>query len=143
MELEAKVIAALPLESGTSKAGKQWSKASIIVETPGQYPKKVKLSNMKNAEAFLQLAPGSVYIFHVEVESREWTSQTTGKSSWFTEVNAWKWEAPQAAGTPPASDVPYSPYTGAPVTAAPAQKPSATTDPAALGQESTDDDLPF
>ena len=86
MEIKGRVIQSLGVQKGTSKAGKEWSKASIIVETDGQYPKKVALDNMKNAEEFGKLPVGSAGIFHIEVESREFNGR------WYTSVNCWKWE---------------------------------------------------
>lgn len=95
MEIKGKVIQALPIEGGTSKSGNQWQKASLIVETAEnpQYPKKVKISNMKNAEAFSKIAIGSEVIFKVEIESREYNGR------WYTELNCWGWDAPQVQPT--------------------------------------------
>ena len=90
MEIKGRVIQSLGVQKGTSKAGKEWSKASIIVETDGQYPKKVALDNLKNAEEFAKLAVGTEGVFHIEVESREFNGR------WYTNVNCWKWEMDQA-----------------------------------------------
>lgn len=86
MEIKGRVIQSLGVQKGTSKAGKEWSKASVIIETDGQYPKKVALDNMKNAEEFGKLPVGSTGVFHIEVESREFNGR------WYTSVNCWKWE---------------------------------------------------
>ena len=86
MEIKGRVIQSLGVQKGTSKAGKEWSKASIMVETDGQYPKKVALDNLKNAEEFAKLAVGTEGVFHIEVESREFNGR------WYTSVNCWKWE---------------------------------------------------
>ena len=43
MELQGKCIAALAIESGTSKSGNAWQKQNFVIETAGQYPKKVCL----------------------------------------------------------------------------------------------------
>lgn len=122
MNIKGKVVQVLPVESGTSKNGNQWSKASLIVETTEnpQYPKKIKISNMKNAEAFSKLAVGSEVTFKVEIESREYNGR------WYTEINCWGWDAAtqtqqapaqpiqkpvyqqaQAPATPPADDLPF------------------------------------
>ena len=90
MEIKGRVIQSLGVQKGTSKAGKEWSKASVIIETDGQYPKKVALDNMKNAEEFGKLPVGSTGVFHIEVESREFNG------GWYTNVNCWKWEMDQA-----------------------------------------------
>ena len=86
MEIKGKIIQTLPLQEGVSKSNKPWKKATIIIETDGQYPKKVALDNMKNAEEFGKLPVGSTGVFHIEVESREFNNR------WYTSVNCWKWE---------------------------------------------------
>lgn len=43
MQLTAKLIQLLPLQTGTGKNG-DWKKLDIIVETDGQYPKKICVS---------------------------------------------------------------------------------------------------
>ena len=90
MEIKGKIIQNLGIQSGTSKSGKAWAKASILIETEGQYPKKVVLDNMKNAEEFSKLAVGFVGVFHIEINSNEFNGR------WYTSVNCWKWEAAQA-----------------------------------------------
>lgn len=86
MEIKGKIIQNLGIQSGTSKAGKSWSKASILIETEGQYPKKVALDNLKNAEEFGKLAVGSTGTFHIEISSNEYNGK------WYTSANCWKWE---------------------------------------------------
>ncbi len=93
MKLIAKVVQTLPLESGTSKSGNAWSKGSIIVEYGDQYPKKVKLSNMKDAETFQSLTIGTEYEFDVEAESREYNGK------WYTDLSCWKWTAKDSTAT--------------------------------------------
>lgn len=89
MEIRARVVQKLPTESGTSKNGNQWCKASLIAETEGQYSKKIKISNMKNADAFSKIAIGTEVTFKVEIESREYNGR------WYTEVTCWGWDATQ------------------------------------------------
>ena len=88
MEFQGIVKQVLPLESGVSKSGNQWSKASVVfdVTTNPQYPKLVKVSNMKKADVFAKLAPGTKVNLKVEIESREYNGR------WYTEVSAWGWD---------------------------------------------------
>lgn len=88
MEFQGVVKQVLPLESGVSKSGNQWSKASVIfdVTTNPQYPKLVKVSNMKKADVFTKLTPGTKVNLKVEIESREYNGR------WYTEVSAWGWD---------------------------------------------------
>lgn len=116
MNIKGKVLQVLPIENGTSRNGNQWNKASLIVEVSDnpQYPKKIKISNMKNAEAFSKLAVGSEVTFKVEVESREYNGR------WYTEVNCWGWDVsqvqqaqeqqPQYAPTQPTQQVDDLPF---------------------------------
>lgn len=85
MNIKGKVLQVLPIENGTSRNGNQWNKASLIVEVAEnpQYPKKIKISNMKSANAFSKLAVGSEVTFKVEIESREYNGR------WYTEINCW------------------------------------------------------
>ena len=91
MEIKGTVIQNMGLQKGTSKAGKEWSKAEIIIEYGDQYKKKVKLTNMKNAESFALIPEGSNGTFQIEIESREFNGR------WYTDVSCWKWELEHTA----------------------------------------------
>lgn len=86
MELSAKLIELLPLQTGNGKNG-TWKKQDIIVETDGQYPKKVCISiwGDKADESVLQI--GTQLKISFDVESREYNGK------WYTDVKAWKIEA--------------------------------------------------
>lgn len=94
MQLTAKLIQLLPRQTGTGKNG-PWKKQDIIVETEGQYPKKVCISiwGDKIDDALLQ--EGSQLSISFDVESREYNSR------WYTDVKAWKIEP---AGATPAAN---------------------------------------
>lgn len=91
MQLTAKLVQLLPLQTGTGKNG-AWKKQDIIVETDGQYPKKVCISiwGDKISESLLKI--GSQLSISFDVESREYNGR------WYTDVKAWKVE-PAGAGT--------------------------------------------
>lgn len=101
MEIKGKVVANLGVWKGTSKAGKEWAKATVVIEYGDQYPKKVALDNLKNAEDFAKLAVGADGTFHIEVESREFNGR------WYTSVNCWKWETTQQAPAQPVQQPAY------------------------------------
>lgn len=86
MQLTAKLIQLLPLQTGTGKNG-QWKKQDIIVETEGQYPKKVCVSIWGDKINESQLQVGSQLAISFDVESREYNGR------WYTDVKAWKIEA--------------------------------------------------
>lgn len=84
MEIKGKIISILPLVTGQGKNG-QWQKLEFILETPGQYPKKVCM-NIWGQEAIdkYDLQVGLEITAHVNIESREYQGR------WFTEIKAWK-----------------------------------------------------
>ena len=84
MKITGTVTQVLPVESGTSKAGKEWSKQNFVLETPGEYPKKVCIA-VWNTE--LTPAQGEIVTAYIEIESREF------KERWYTDVKAWKVES--------------------------------------------------
>lgn len=85
MQLTAKVIQILPLQTGAGKNG-EWKKQDIIVETEGQYPKKVCISVWGDKINANQLVVGRKLKIDFDVESREYNSR------WYTDVKAWKVE---------------------------------------------------
>jgi len=85
MQLLAKLIQLLPLQSGTGKNG-QWKKQDMIVETDGQYPKKVCISVWGDKINDDQLKVGNRLKIDFDVESREYNGR------WYTDVKAWKIE---------------------------------------------------
>lgn len=92
MQLTAKLIQLLPLQTGAGKNG-QWKKQDIIVETEGQYPKKVCISiwGDKINEAILK--PGNQLTIDFDVESREYNGR------WYTDVKAWRVDAASGGGS--------------------------------------------
>jgi hypothetical protein len=85
MQITAKLVQLLPLQSGTGKNG-QWKKQDIIVETEATYPKKICVSVWGDKIDASQLQPGNLLKIDFDVESREYNSR------WYTDVKAWKIE---------------------------------------------------
>lgn len=85
MQLTAKLIQLLPLQTGTGKNG-EWKKQDIIVETESQYPKKVCISIWGDKINTSQLKVGNQLKVDFDVESREYNGR------WYTDVKAWKIE---------------------------------------------------
>jgi hypothetical protein len=107
MELTAKLIQVLPVQTGMGKNG-EWRKQNIILETDGMYPKKVcvTLWGDKINESVLQV--GNILNVSFDAESREYNG------NWYTDLRAWKIE-PAGAAAPAAA-----PAYGAPNQAPPA-----------------------
>lgn len=108
MEITGKLIQKLPVQSGVSSAGNNWSKAEFVIETIEQYPKKV-CANLwgDRARALDQFQEGNLITVSFDLESREFNGR------WYTDVKAWKVEAatPAAATGVPAYGQPqgYAP----------------------------------
>ena len=86
MEIQGKVIASLePQRFVSSKNGNEYVSIVFVIETIGQYPKKVAMKVI-GEDKFKQMgiAIGGIYNVSFDVESREW------KGKWFTECQAWR-----------------------------------------------------
>jgi hypothetical protein len=83
MEISGKVINLLPLQSGQGKSG-TWKKQEFILETPGQYPKKVCMNLWGDKVDEIKLTPGETITASINIESREYNGR------WYTDVRAWK-----------------------------------------------------
>lgn len=101
MDISGVVVALLPPQSGQGKNG-VWKKQEFILETPGQYPKKVCISLWGEKIDQNRLTIGEKITVSVNVESRE------GKDNrWFTDVRAWKITRSGSGGSneaPPPTD---------------------------------------
>jgi hypothetical protein len=76
----------LKVESGTSKAGKEWSKQEFVIETlDNQYPKNICFTLFGDKTDLLQrITQGMTVEVYFNLESREYNGK------WFHNVNAWK-----------------------------------------------------
>ena len=86
MQLTAKLSAILPEQTGAGKNG-QWKKQDIIVETDGQYPKKVCISLWGDKFDRNILRVGNRLTISFDIESREFNGK------WSTDVKGWKVES--------------------------------------------------
>jgi len=93
MQLTAKLTQLLPIQTGTGKNG-EWKKQDIIVETDGQYPKKVCISIWGDKINEQQLVIGNNLTIDFDVESREYSGR------WYTDVKAWKIEVASQTNPP-------------------------------------------
>lgn len=107
MQLTAKLVQVLPLQKGQGKNG-EWKKQDIIVETDGQYPKKVCVSIWGDKINDNQLKVGNSLTISFDVESREYNGR------WYTDVKAWKVEL--AGGGGPVDASPSDDYHDTPLT---------------------------
>ena len=85
MELIGKIIELLPEESGESARG-PWRKQQYILETEGQYPKKVCFMAWGDKIDEFAIKVGETLTASINIESREFNGR------WYTDVKAWKVE---------------------------------------------------
>ena len=85
MEINGKVIKVLPKQTGEGKNG-TWTKRLFIIETDGQYPKKVQISAFGDKLNVGIIKEGNDLNVHFDLESREFNDK------WFTDVRAFKLE---------------------------------------------------
>lgn len=84
MEVSGKIINQLQEVSGNSKSGNAWRKQEYILETGGQYPKKVCVAIWGDKIDQFALKVGEQVTLGIDVESREYNGR------WYTEVKAYK-----------------------------------------------------
>lgn len=126
MDINGKIVQLLDKQTGQGKNG-IWEKQEYILETEGQYPKKVcfNLWGEKIAQFGIQLNDQVTVSF--DIESREYNGR------WYTDVRAWnvkKSGAAQPSGNAPAEDIEFAPF-------------EEGNDPFSAENNSGGDDLPF
>lgn len=132
MEIEGKIILDLPLQEGISKAGKAWKKKEWVLETFGNYPRKVKFHVFGDRVDQMNLAVGNSYALSFDVESREFNGR------WYTDVSVYAsrpLDNTQQGGAPVSNNFPPQGGFGEPV--------SGTMMGEAFDSSSKEDDLPF
>lgn len=137
MEFTGLVVVDIPMEEGVSRAGNQWRKKCWVLETLGQYPKKVKIDIFGNNVDNVHLQMGKIYTVSVDAESREFNGR------WYTDLRCYGAREAENS-TPGGNNAPGA-------TSQPMTQPFAPNDPfapsagapgAAAFEDSTDD-LPF
>ena len=123
MEIEGKIILALPEQSGVSKAGNNWKKREYVLETMETYPKKVHFVLFGDRADQYPLSVGEQIRLSYDINSREFNGR------WYTSIDGWEVEK-GAAGS---QQGPYDSMAGMPVP--PVSVPDLSAD--------ATDDLPF
>lgn len=143
MEIEGRLILDLGEQSGTAKSsGNLWKKHEYVLETVGDYPRKVKFTIFGSDRCDMicpRLRMGELVKLSVDIESREYNGR------WYTDVTAFRvvdpagapqnpgaayGQAPAAAPADPFGSAPSAPFGAA---------PSAPD----FGPTDNSDDLPF
>lgn len=145
MEITGKLIQLLPEVSGESARG-PWVKGGFVIETEGDYPRKVAFVAFGEERVAMakNIPMGSPVQVTFNPESREFNER------WYTDLRASRIQ-PFVPGQMPAAATGYAWQGAAPAAAqptAPAQPAAAPAEPANFAAapqmaSSPDDDLPF
>lgn len=133
MEIQGKVIAILePQRFVSQKNGNEYVTTVFVIETQGQYPKKVAMKVM-GEDKFKQMGivVDGTYTVSFDIESREWNGK------WFTEASAWK--AVRIDGAQVQQQAPRANTSQAQAPASPVQENTS----GAQGGGEQNDNLPF
>ncbi len=85
MEINGKIVQVLGELTGNGRNG-VWKKRDYILETKGQYPKKVCITVWGDKIDQFGMQEGDEVSLGIEIESREYNGR------WYTDVKAWKAE---------------------------------------------------
>lgn len=112
MQVKGTLLQILKMESGVSKAGKEWQKQDFVIETNEQFPKKICFTLFGDKITMINgISEGSEIEVFFSVESRDFNGK------WYHNINAWKIESAAAGNNIPrnfppeysAGDVPPEP----------------------------------
>ena len=83
MEIVGKVICCLPKKTGKSASG-EWQKKDYVLETEGQYPKKICFMVWGDKIDQFAIVEGELLSVSIDLESKEYNGR------WYTDVKAWR-----------------------------------------------------
>lgn len=85
MKITGTLIKKLDIQLGTSKAGKEWSKKSFIIEQEDNYSTQVCIDVMGDKiDEFEKMEIGNCYDIGVNISSREYNGK------YYTNINGWR-----------------------------------------------------
>jgi hypothetical protein len=131
MQITGRLFKVLPAQTGEGKNG-TWRKQDIVLETDGQYPKKIVITVWGDKLNHLPLNIGDMLTADFDIDAREYNSK------WYNDLRAWKVSSanPETAGDRQSSGNPYRSTTPAPGAGSFPEAPPRAS-------ETFDDDLPF
>jgi hypothetical protein len=83
MKINGKIIQLLEEKSGQSAKG-PWRKQDYVLETEGQYPKKICFMVWSDKIDEFAIKEGETLVVSIDIESREYNGR------WYTDVKAWQ-----------------------------------------------------
>lgn len=97
LKIEGMVTQVLEEQSGTGRNG-PWRKQEFILETTGEYPKQVCITQWGDKIDTFNVQQGEQLTAHIDIQSREYNGR------WYTDVKAWKVERDGN----PRTDIPFN-----------------------------------
>ena len=85
LKIKGTVTRILEEQSGTGKNG-PWRKQDFILETTGEYPKQVCITQWGDKIDAFRIQQGEQLTAYIDIQSREYNGR------WYTDVKAWKIE---------------------------------------------------
>ena len=120
----------------TEQKSERFQAREFVVETQEQYPQFVKFQLVQEkCELADSYNEGDRIRVHFDLRGREW------QGKYFTNLNAWRMEAADAAAATAGSS-PQASSSAAPAPAA-VTTPASTSKPSTTAQPDFDDDIPF
>jgi len=108
MEIKGKISHILPLETGISKAGKEWKKQDVILKQFDKFETDVCITSFgdESLKKLNGLTVGDTVEVSVNIKSNEFNGK------YFTSVNAWRWnnknsESNEGFATSDDNDMPF------------------------------------
>lgn len=91
MEIKGRIIAVMPVKTGTTKKGEAYAMQDFVIETMEQYPKRC-MFNVFGEDKLKQfnIQQGGEYLVKFDINAREYNGR------WYNDVRAWKVEPAQA-----------------------------------------------
>lgn len=85
MEVTGTIIQIDPVQEITSTNGESFKKQNVIIETAGEFPKKICLTAAtKLIDSIVMLEEGQTITASVNLESREYNGK------WYNDIKMWK-----------------------------------------------------
>jgi hypothetical protein len=140
MELQGRIIAALPERGGVSQRGTEWKVQEFVLETHEQYPKKMvfEVFGADRLSRF-NIQIGQEVLVAFDIDAREWNGR------WFNSIRAFDVRPYDATQMPSASAGTVQPAAVAPdvsVSAQPSDNAVASASPVVADDGNTEE-LPF
>jgi len=102
LQIEGKVAKILEEQSGESKNG-PWRKRDFILETGGQYPKQVCITQWGENIDQPEVNEGEQITAYIDIQSREYNGK------WYTDVKAWKIDKANSSTSKPVQEESFDP----------------------------------